>query len=48
VHARARDFGDRADRAGDLPFERPAIVDLLEELGRAEGGAVEDLEADPA
>ena len=48
VHARAGDFGDRRDRARDLAFERAAVVHLLEELGGAERGAVEDLEADAA
>ncbi len=36
------------DRARDLAFERAAVVHLLEELGGAERGAVEDLEADAA
>ncbi len=36
------------DRPRDLSFERAPVVDLLEELGGAERGAVEDLEADAA
>ena len=48
VDARVGHFGDRGDGAGDLALERAAIVHLLEELGLAEGGAVEDLEADAA
>ena len=43
-----RHFGDGGDGPRDLAFERAAVVHLLEELGRAERGAVEDLEADAA
>ena len=46
MHARARDLSERRDRPGDLPFERPPIVDLFEEFRGAKGRAVEDLEAD--
>ncbi len=48
VHAGAGDFGERGDGPRELAFERAAVVDLLEELGGAEGRPVEDLEADAA
>ena len=37
-----------ADGSRELAFERAAVVDVLEKLGGAERGAVEDLEADAA
>ncbi len=48
VHARAGDLGDGGNGARDFAFERAAVVHVLEELGLAERGAIEDLEADAA
>ena len=46
VHAGRLHLGQRGDGAGEFALERPAIVDVLEELGLAERDLVEDLEAD--
>src|SRR5690606_28984429 len=48
VHAGRRHALDRHDRARELALQGAAQVDLLLELGGAEAGAVEDLEAHAA
>ena len=48
VHPRGADLVDGRDRPRDLALEGAPVVDLLEELGGAEVGPVEDLEADAA
>ena len=48
VDARALDRLQRLDRARELAFEAALVVDLLEELARAEALAFHELEADDA
>ena len=48
MHARGLHAVDAADRAGELAFQRPQVIDVLDEGRRAERvGFVEDLVADP-
>ncbi len=48
VDAAGADAAERIDGAGELAFEAAAEVDLLDEVGCAEVGMVEDFEADGA
>jgi hypothetical protein len=49
MHARALHAVEPANGAGELAFERPQIIDVLDETGGAERvGFVEDLVADAA
>ena len=49
MHARRLDPVETADAAGKLPFERPQMVDVLDEGGRAERvGLVENVVAHAA
>ncbi len=48
VDAAGADAGEGVDGAGEFTFEAAAEVDLLDEVGGAEVGLIEDLEADGA
>ena len=48
VHPRLLHLGDRHDRTLQLAFERAPIIDVFGEIGHAEIGLIENLEADAA